>query len=524
MKEILQKPTASAPSDCFTLRDYQRRAVLKVRESFLSGNKSVVMVMPTGAGKSVVFGEIIRLAVEKGSKVLWLVHRRNLVHQMRDTLERFGIQAGVIMAGVESNTDEPVQIGTVQTYARRLQLDELEHNRFFIDADLVMVDEAHRIVSQQYQRIIKLYESKRIVGCTATPTRADGRGLGEVFDSLVDVVDVATLTEGCFLAPAKYYVPAEPDLEKIRVVRGDYDIKELGRRTNTPKLVGDVVENWLRLAEGLPTICFGVNVKHSIAMRDEFRRRGINTEHLDARSTDDERDFVFGEVLRGRVQVVTNVGLYTEGMDVPGISCVVIARPTKSMGLYRQMCGRALRPQTGKTAVIIDHGGVVEEHGFLDDPVEWSLDGREKAWRRTKKEKQIKKPVKCSVCAYVFCGGGNCPQCGSPVKSFGKKVEAVDAELVEAKKANHTDSVVNKRRFFGMAQGYARGKGYKDGWASWQYKNKYGVWPNKHRDVSPIQPDQSFMNWVKYQAIKKAKVKQNNRMLLEGLKNYGNPN
>lgn len=504
MQEVLGN-TREAPA--FTLRDYQRRAVLKVRESFLSGNKSVVMVMPTGAGKSVCFAEIIRLAVEKGSKVLWLVHRRNLVHQMRDTLERFGIQAGVIMAGVESNTDEPVQIGTVQTYARRLQLDELEHNRFFIDADLVMVDEAHRIVSQQYQRIIKLYESKRIVGCTATPTRADGRGLGEVFDSLVDVVDVATLTEGCFLAPAKYYVPAEPDLEKIRIVRGDYDIKELGKRTNTPKLVGDVVENWLRLAEGLPTIVFAVNVKHSLALRDEFLRRGVNAAHLDARSTDEERDFVFGEVERGRITVLTNVAIYQEGLDVPGISCVVMARPTKSMGLYRQMCGRALRPQTGKTAVIIDHGGVVAEHGFLDDPVEWSLDGREKAWRRTKKEKQIKKPVKCSVCAYVFCGGGNCPQCGSPVKSFGKKVEAVDAELVEAKKEKA--NVFEKRRYLGMLKWWVREKDKNPKMINAKYKNRYGVWPHHTiKDVAPIPPDAAFYNRLKYDAIRWQKSQQ----------------
>ena len=487
-----------------TLRPYQRRAVLKVREAFLSGKRSVVMVMPTGAGKSVVMSEIISLAIQKGSKVCWFVHRRNLVHQMQDTLALFGINAGVIMAGVESDTDQQVQIGTVQTYSRRLKLDELAYNRFFIDADLIMVDEAHRAVSRQYRNILDLYPGKRIVGCTATPCRADGRGLGEVFDGIVDVVGVKELTEGGFLAPAKYYVPAEPDLEKIRIVRGDYDLKELGKRTNTPKLVGDVVENWLRLANGLPTIVFGVNVKHSIALRDEFRKRGVNAEHLDARSTDDERDFVFGEVERGRVQVVTNVGLFQEGLDVPGICCAVIARPTKSMGLYRQMCGRALRPGVGKTAIIIDHGGVVAEHGFLDEAVSWALDGKKRAWRRVRAKERVRRPVKCSVCGYVFHEGTNCPECGSPVKIFGKKIEAIDAELVEARKAQ--EQAVYRRRFFGMAKWYAHRKGYKPGWAAWAYKSKFKDWPEK-KDVMPIEPDVGFMNWIKYQAIRRAKGK-----------------
>ena len=485
----------------YDLRDYQSNAVEYVRGEFLSGCHSVVMVMPTGAGKSVVFGEIIRLAAEKGSKILWLVHRRNLVLQMRDTLKVFGVEAGIIMSGIDSNTSEHVQIGTVQTYSRRLKLEELEYNRFFIAADLIMVDEAHRACSKQYKDIIDLYKEKRVVGCTATPCRADGRGLGEVFEKIVDVTDVLSLTRQGYLAPAKYYVPSEPDLNQIRIVRGDYDVKELGKRTNTPKLVGDVVENWLRLAEGLPTIVFAVNVKHSIAIRDEFRKHGINAEHLDARSTDDERDFVFNEVERGRVSVVCNVAVYQEGLDVPGISCVVMARPTKSMGLYRQCCGRGLRPQLGKTAIIIDHGGVVAEHGFLDDPVEWSLDGKERAWKRKNLKRKLKQPVKCNVCAYVFSGGNVCPECGSPVRSFGKQIEAVDAELVEAKK-NKTD-LEEKRRYLGMLKWWVENKGKNTNIVNAKYKNRFGCWPHHTiKYVSPIKPDAAFWNRLKYDAIR----------------------
>ena len=485
------------------LREYQRKAVLSVRAAILAGKRAVVMAMPTGAGKSVVFGEIIRMAVEKGSRVLWLVHRRNLVLQMQGTLGVFGIKSGVIMAGIESDTDERVQIGTVQTYSRRLNLYPLDRNRFYIDADLLMIDEGHRSLSKSYMDIIKLYKSKRIVACTATPMRGDGRGMGEVYESIVDIVGVKELTDAGFLAPARYYVPSTPDLAKIKIVRGDYDIKELGLRANVPKLVGDVVQNWLRLAQGRPTIVFGVNVKHSIALRDEFRKQGITAEHLDAKSTDDERDFVFGEVERGTVNVVCNVGLYQEGLDVPGVSCVVMARSTKSMGLYRQCCGRGLRPKNGGDCIIIDHGGVVEEHGFLDDPVVWTLDGDKKAWRKPRRAVKEKRPVKCRVCHFVFEDGSVCPECGSPVKKFGKKVETVDGELVEAKKSKAT--MAEKRIFFGMLKKHCADKQYKEGWSAWKYKEKFQCWPKGLKQVEPIEPDKEFRNWITYQNIRRAK-------------------
>jgi len=488
------------------LRDYQRRAVEGVRDAIRRGARSVVMVSPTGSGKSVIFGQIIRQAVDKRSIVLWLVHRRNLVIQMRDTLRQFDIEPGIIMAGIESDTDAQVQLGTIQTYARRLKLDELDRNRFFIDADLLMIDEAHRAVSRTTKKIVQLYKDKILVGCTATPVRADGNGLGQVFDALVDVVGVRQLTEEGHLAPAKYFVPAAPDLEKIKIVRGDYDSKELGRRQNQPKLVGDVVDNWLRIAGDLPTIVFAVNVKHSIALRDKFRRRGINAEHLDAKSPDDEREFVFAEVERGQVRVVTNVAVYQEGLDVPGISCVVMARPTKSLGLYRQCCGRGLRPGFGKSCIIIDHGGVVEEHGFLDDDVTWSLSDREKAWKARTKSK-IKKPVQCRVCKAVFSGANKCPECGSPVKTFGKPVAAVDADLVEVGgKAKAT--MAEKRRWYGMLEYRRREKGYQRGWTAHKYVARYGVWPKGMGSVLPIQPDTAFESYMKHLLIKYVKGKK----------------
>jgi len=488
----------------YNLRDYQTTAVNSVRESLISGKRAPVMTLPTGAGKSIIFGEIIRLAVEKGKTVLWLVHRRNLVKQMAETLEGFGITPGIIMAGIESDTGARVQLGTIQTYTRRLDLQDLEWNRFFINADMVLIDEAHRSLSKTYKTVIDLYGEKIVIGCTATPMRADGRGMGEVYDTIVDVVGVKELTDDGHLSPARYFAPSEPDLEKIKVSMGDYQVKDLGKRMNKPQLVGDIVENWLRIAEGRQTIIFCVNVKHSLAVKEAFERAGITAYHLDARSPDDEREYAFKQMETGDINVLCNVALYQEGMDCPNISCVVMARPTKSMGLYRQCCGRGLRPADGKeNCMIIDHGGVIYEHGLLDEMVYWTLDGKKKAWK-TGSQKKESAPVICRVCKAVFEGTRICPDCGTPVKTYSKKIDVAEAELREINKAGKKDksTMAEKRRFYGMLEYERRMRGYAQGWSAHKYRTKFGVWPNGLKGTAPIQTDAKFCNWIRYQNIK----------------------
>lgn len=489
------------------LRPYQQLAVDKIRESISLGNKRVVMVMATGAGKSGCFAEIIRLSLERGNRCLFLVHRRNLVTQMIDTLNEHGItDVGIIMAGHQSNTEAMVQVATIQTLSRRLDLDDLDFNRFFFPATVVLCDEAHTTVSKRYQDVLSLYKDKIIIGCTATPMRSDGKGLGEVFDALVDVIGVQELTEAGFLAHARYFVPTQPDLENIKISRGDYEIGELGKRMNQPKLVGDIVDNWLRIAPDRKTIVFCVNVKHAISVAEAFKKQGVPATHLSAKSTDDEREQAFRDMDNDNLQVICNVALYVEGMDCPDINCVVMARPTKSLGLYRQACGRGLRP-SGTDTIIIDHGGVVEEHGPLNDEIEWTLDGKEKAWKKKKKKEGEKRPMKCSVCALIFDGADKCPDCGSPVQSFGKPIEVVDADLVEfghKKKATMTD----KRQFYGMMKYYVRNNKKNPKMLDASYKEHFGVWPRGMDNVQPIRPDQKFDNWMRYKNIRFAKSKE----------------
>jgi len=491
----------------FILRDYQEKAVTSVRDSIRAGNKRAVMVMPTGGGKSLCFAEIIRLALSKGNKCLFLVHRRNLVEQFAETVKRHvGCDVGIIMSGHQADTDLPVQIATIQTFWRRLNLEELQKNKFFFQADVVMVDEAHTAVSKRYSEVLKLYGDKIIIGCTATPMRADGRGLGEIFDSLVNVVGVKELTDRGYLAPARYFVPpSQPDLTGIKIARGDYEVGELGKRMSEKKLIGDIVDNWLKIAGGLKTIVFCVNVKHAIAVAEEFRRVGIAARHLSARSTDEEREQAFTDMDKGRLQVICNVALYIEGMDSPDISCVVMARPTKSLGLYRQACGRGLRPN-GTATIIIDHGGVVEEHGLLDEELVWSLDGKEKAWKKTKKKENMPKVVQCIACNLVFTDASICPDCGTPVRKFGKAIETVDADLEELNK-KEKGSVAEKRRFLGMLKAWVpRQNNPNPKRINGAFKGRYGVWPHhSYKYVAPIEPDAEFLAYMKHQAIRWAK-------------------
>ena len=214
-----------------------------------------------------------------------------------------------------------------------------------------------------------------MLGLTATPCRQDGKGLGEIFQALIQCPQVAELVKQGYLVRSHIYAPSSPDLTGVQVARGDYVEAQLAERMNTARLVGDIVEHWLRLAERRPTVCFATGVKHSLHIRDQFRRAGVCRRAPRRQHATDERD----EILRARAPAMSswsrNCMVLTEGWDCPDIGCLILARPTKSLGLFRQMVGRVLRPAPGKTdALILDHAGAIFVHGLPDDDIAWSLD------------------------------------------------------------------------------------------------------------------------------------------------------
>jgi superfamily II DNA or RNA helicase len=304
------------------------------------------------------------------------------------------------------------------------------------DANLVFVDECHHAPAQTYQSIIEAYPKPVIIGLTATPCRSDGRGLENLFDVMVECPSVAELTRDGYLVPAKIYAPSQPNLQGVPVKRGDYVESDLAERVNTAKPVGDIAEHWHRHAEGRRMVCFTVNVAHGVHIRDELRRSGALAEYIDGQTPPEERKRILAGLAAGTIDIVCNCAVLTQGWDRPEASCLVLAKPTKSLGLYRQMVGRVLRTADGKTdALILDHAGAVFQHGFPDDDIVWTLHEDQRADNpahnaRTKK-RSIPGLTACPECSAIRVEGQPCTSCGWHPVAKPKPFLVADGELGE---------------------------------------------------------------------------------------------
>jgi DNA repair protein RadD len=248
------------------LRDYQRDAI----ERFNSDpHRRILMVSPTGSGKTVIGTTIMKQVADLWRPSLFVVHRREIVMQTSRKLKDLKIPHGIIMAGEKERPLERVQVAAIQTlHARAIRSDRMA----MPEADLVIIDEAHRACAETYRKVMDAYPSARILGLTATPCRGDGRGLGGVFDTMIELPQVPDLIEKGHLVGTRVYAPTGPDLKGVQVRMGDYVESQLADRMNTDKLVGNIVVHWLKHGEGRKTVVFAVNVGHSIHIRDEFVR------------------------------------------------------------------------------------------------------------------------------------------------------------------------------------------------------------------------------------------------------------
>ena len=492
------------------LRDYQQQAIDKLRQSILGGARCPVLQLPTGGGKTHIATEIIRSAVAKGKRVLFLAPRRELIYQASGKFDEHGIIHGIIMAGEAPYAFADVQVASFDTlHARAVRSKRIN----LPPADVVVVDEAHLSIAKTKADILKAYPSAIIVGLTATPARGDGRGLGEIYDDLVQTFDIAHLTERGYLAPARYFAPSKPDLAGLKVSNGDYVTAGLAERVDTAQLVGDVVHNWRRIASDRQTVVFCVNRAHSRHVCEQFNAAGFKAEHLDGETPNDERKAILGRVSSGETQILCNVFVATFGLDIPSLSCAVLARPTKNISLYLQTCGRVIRTHEGKTdAIIIDHSGAIEEHGYLDEYIPWSLDSQSKIAERKKKaqeERQEPKEIICAECGASFKSSRSCPECGHEMIPPSKPIPTHQADLQELskdkRKNNREWSKERKAAFFGGLAAYGRERGYKPGWAKWLYREKFGVWPNAFTNAPLVEPNEDVTGWITHQRIAYAK-------------------
>jgi len=450
------------------LRDYQLQAVDAARAAIVQGHRMVVLVAPTGAGKTVVALEIARLALTKGNSVLVLAHTEEIIGQTSRRLTESGLPHGVIKAGHKPSIELRAQIASVQTLVRRLAAKP--------HADVLIVDEVHHVGSRTWRAVIDAYPSAVIIGLSATPYRTDGQGLGSVgFTSLVTVAQIPDLIQRGYLVPAVVWGAPPLDLSSVETVAGDFNRGQLGAVMDRPKLIGNIVEHWQRLAAGRTTVVFASRLDHSRHVVEEFRAHGVAAEHLDGASAD--RVAILARLASGETTVVSTVGMLTEGFDLPRISCIVMARPTMSRGLHRQMAGRGLRTWEDKRdCVLIDHAGNHMRHGFIDEPEVFSLDGREKRVRDA-----VPSVRTCLRCFAVSRSSSpSCELCGAPFPIVRKQIATEDGELVQVTAAQRWAARAgDDARVKSLAKWMKEGKdrGYKPTWPLVRYRALFHQWP-----------------------------------------------
>ena len=382
-------------------------------------------------------------------------------------------------------------------------------------ADLLIVDECHHAAAHTWRKIIEAYPAAVLIGLTATPCRGDGRGLGGIFTTMIECPQVAPLIEQGYLVKTRVYAPVDPDLRGIKTQAGDYVEAQLAERMDRAKLVGDIVTHWHKYGERRRTVAFACSVGHSLHIRDEFIKAGVRAEHLDGETPRDERDAILARLDSGETEVVANCMVLTEGFDCPDIGCIVLARPTKKMGLYRQMIGRGLRPADGKSdCVILDHSGAVFRHGSPEDHVEWTLDADRRAEapaHQARLERRAPVLLECSQCSALRLGGQPCPSCGFLPQRPPRSVFIADGELglVQGGRANgQTYDAEACARWHGMLTHIAVERGYQRGWIAHKYREKFGTFPAWGNTPEPIPPTPEVRSWVRSRQIAYAKSQQ----------------
>ena len=396
------------------LRSYQDTAVADFERAVAAGQRRILLVAPTASGKTVIFSDIIKHYVEQYCSVLVISHRREIIGQTSKKLAANGVAHGIIQAGIDPRPMARVQVASIATLHVRAVRNKIMP---LPPADLLVIDEAHHAPATTYRKLIEAYPNAVLLGATATPCRGDGRGLGSIFEVIIECPQIPELIEGKWLVPTRIYAPVDPDLRGVRTVAGDYVESQLAERMDRDKLVGDIVMHWLKLAERRKTVCFAVSVRHSIHLRDEFVKAGVRAEHIDGSTPKPERDAILGRLASGEIELVTNCMVLTEGWDMPEVGCCILARPTKKMGLFRQMIGRVLRPAEGKRdAIVLDHSGAVFRHGLPEDYVEWKLDPDHRAESPEHQKRGHDEHggglIECSQCSALRLGGQPCPACG----------------------------------------------------------------------------------------------------------------
>lgn len=422
------------------LREYQEDIVTRTREAMRQGHRSILIVAPTGSGKTALTSHMINVAAQKGMQSYFIVHRRELVLQSVRAFFKNQVPHGIISSGFPMDDRQLVQIASVQTLANRLG--KIRRPSFMI------WDEAHHLMASSWEKIFLTFPETFHIGLTATPIRLDGAGLGKHFHHMIEGPTTRWLIDQGYLSPFKYFAPSAPNLDGVHTRMGDFVISEMAAALDKPSITGSAIKEYQKKLAGKRAVVFGVSIEHSEHIVHQFKAAGINALHVDGETNSSIRDNAVKSLQQNEIQILSNVDLFGEGFDLPAIDGGFLLRPTQSLALFLQQCGRVLRPiyadgfdlscaESRKAAIaagpkpfayLFDHAGNWERHGLPDDEREWTLQGFDK-----KKKKDNGAGIKlCPACfAANHAYRSHCESCGLKFIAQARQVEQVEGDLKE---------------------------------------------------------------------------------------------
>jgi superfamily II DNA or RNA helicase len=464
------------------LRDYQLDIISQLNHQWQHHDR-VMVQLPTGGGKSLIFGAVAKQAIDQGQRILLLAHREELIIQAAGHLAHWcegssglagmtGAMIGIVKCGYPLHQDRPIQVASVASLAgRRSRLGQF---------DLVVIDEAHHATAKTYRAALGSCQDAKLLGLTATPIRLDGSGFDDIFDSLVTGISTAELIDQGHLSRFKYFADAKPMITKgVKSTGGDFSSSSLVKANDLIELSGNLINSYRRHSEGLRCVVFAINCQHSRDIAAAYNQAGIPAAHLDGESPADERSSTLEAFKRGDIKVLSNVALFDEGVDIPALEAVQIARPTKSLSKYLQICGRVLRIAKSKEyAIIIDHTDNWTIHGLPDNRRVWTLQGAEEP-----QERQLKRNLKTGEIE---------EQETIPV------VAVPDRELIDLTTNRELASKVYWENCLQSLMDTAKNRGYKQGWLTYrllEMKPPIEVWRSAAKQLGYAQG----WAWHKYQ-------------------------
>ena len=456
------------------LRDYQIKLIQDLKIELFKGNKAICVVSPTGSGKTVVIGKIVKSLFHNNTKVFIVAHRQELISQISNTLENFNIPHGIISPHYKRDNTQLVQVASVDSLVRRLD--------YYPEPSFIITDEcAHLIKNNKWGRVAQKYSNAKLIGFTATPIRTDGTGLGinsgGFFESIILAPQTHWMIDNNYLTPARYFVPPQvADLTGLRKSYGDYNTAQLEERLNKSTITGDAIAHYKRISPNTPAIAFCASIKHAHAVSEEFNNIGIPSATIDGTLDAITRKNLIQDLASGKIKVLTSVDVISEGTDIPVVTTAILLRPTQSLSLHLQQIGRVLRKSPDKKfAYILDHVGNTLKHGFAETQREWTLSGIKKNSRSQEKTIPMRQ---CPACYCCHAPLPICPSCHHKYQIEFREIKIEKGELHELTKEEKKHFQFKKIQERKKASSLAdlkiieKQRGYKNGWAEHVWKAK----------------------------------------------------